>query len=378
MLNKRVCYVGSPELFSKGASSIHMMKMCQAMSRLGINVELVFPDYNSNEDIFEYYGVDKKFKITTIPFTNLINRQVVHGGASAVYCWIKKKGFDLVLTRNIVFTYLATGFFNIPTVYDAHHPPVNGVARSMFRSFKDSVNLLRFSTNTRGLADIYIKEGLNEKKLVVAHNGVDLEKFEIPETELQLREELALPAEKKIVCYCGNTYSGRGIELLVDAASKFKDILFLIVGGLDEDNRRYASLAKEKNLQNFVIRGFVPHNHVPRYLKASDILVIPYSSEVTIKGGTKAVDFTSPIKLFEYMAAGKPIVSSSLPTMYEVLEDDKTATFFEPDNLSSFCERLELVLNSPDYSRTLSENASSKVRGCTWEARVEKILESLW
>ena len=378
MGKKTVCYVGSPELFSRGASSIHMMKMCQAICRLGINVELVFPDYSKNEDIFEYYGVNERFKITTIPFTNLINRQILHGSASAVYCWIKKKGFDLVLTRNIVFTYLATGYFNIPTVYDAHHPLVNSIARSMFNSFKDSDNLLRFTANSRGLAEIYIGEGLSEKKLVVAHNGVDLEKFEIPETASQLREELRLPQDRKIVCYCGNTYSGRGIELLIDAASRFENVVFLIVGGLEEDNRRYNSLAGERKLENFIIRGFVPHIHVPRYLKASDVLVIPYSKEMTIRGGTKAGGFTSPIKLFEYMAAGKPIVSSSLPTMFEVLEDNKTASFFEPGNLSSFCEKLDLVLTNPSFSRTLSENASSKVLGCTWEARAEKILESLW
>jgi len=377
MSKHRVCYVGSPELFSKGASSIHMMKMCQAMSRLGLNVELVFPAYSSKVDIFEYYGVSNSFKITAIPLTNLINRQIVHGSVSAVYCWFKKRGFDLILTRNIVFTYLATTLFNIPTIYDAHHPLVNGIARTMFNSFKDSENLLRFSANSRGLADIYINEGLSEQKLVVAHNGVDLEKFDIPESKSKLREELGLPDNSKIVCYSGNTYSGRGIELLIEAASRFQDIVFLVVGGLEEDNNRYSSLVGERKLENFIIKGFVPHTQVPKYLKASDVLVIPYSSDMTIKGGTRAVEFTSPIKLFEYMAAGKPIISSSLPTMHEVLEDDKTATFFETDNIYSFCEKLDVVLNNSDYSRTLAENASSKALDYTWEARAEKILESL-
>lgn len=374
---KKVYYVGSPELFSKGASSIHMMKMCQAMTRLGYHVELVFPDYGSKEDIFDYYGISERFKITAIPFTNLINRQVVHGTASAVYCWFKKRGFDIVLTRNIVFAYLATRLFKIPTIYDAHHPPVNGIASTMFKGFKDSEYLKKFSTNSRGLADIYIREGLDEKKLVVAHNGVDLERFKTVMSSSQLREELGLPKGVKIVCYCGNTYRGRGIELLIDASQNFSEIVFLVVGGLDEDNARYTTLVRERKLKNFLIKGFVPHTQVPMYLKASDVLVIPYTSEMIIKGGTKAGEFTSPIKLFEYMAAEKPIISSALPTMKEVLEDDKTACFFEPDNISSFCEKLKLVLSDSNYSRTLSENTSSKVLGYTWEARVKKILESL-
>ena len=377
MRKSRICYVGSPELFSKGASSIHIMKMCQAMCRLGFHVELVLPDYSNDGDIFDYYGITERFKITSIPYTSLINRQIIHGAASAVYCWIKKNEFDLVLTRNVVFTYLATRLFNLPTIYDAHHPLVNNIAKSMFKGFKNSDNLLKFSTNSRGLADIYIKEGLSEEKLIVAHNGVDLERFETGKSPSRLREELGLPQAVKIVCYCGNTYSGRGIELLVDAASKFKDLVFLVVGGLDEDNNKYIRMANERSINNLLIQGFVPHTEVPKYLKASDVLVIPYSSNMTIRGGIKAVEFTSPIKLFEYMAAGKPIISSALPTIIEILEDGETASLFEPDNFGSFCEKLDLVLNNSNYSKTLSENASSKVLDYTWEARVEKILESL-
>jgi len=371
----KILYVGSPPLFSKGASAIHMMKMCQAIKGLGINVELLFPDYDKKRDIYEYYGIKDRFKIKTIPFTNIPGRQVVHGFLSSIYCYIKKGSFDLVVTRNIVFTYFATKWFAIPTIYDAHHPLVNDAARWMFNSFKDSDNLKRFTTNSKGLADIYLKEGLDEKKLVVAHNGVDLERFEISETNEELKKELGLPLDKKIVCYCGNTYSGRGIELLISAAEKYKELHFLVVGGLSEDNKKYELAANSKNIKNFELAGFVPHSSVPRYLKASDVLVIPYSGEITIKGGTNAAGFTSPIKLFEYMAAGKPILSSALPTILEILEDGKTASLFEAGNFDSFCSKLEVILDSPEYSKTLSENSSYEVLEYTWEARVKKILK---
>lgn len=375
MKKPRVCYVGSPELFSKGASSIYIMKMCQAMSKMGFQIELVFPSYDRNKDIFDYYGVDESFKITVIPYTNFINRQIVHGFASAVYCKINRDSFDLILTTNIICTYFATKFFNIPTIYDAHHPLVNGIAKKMFKSFKDSDNLLKVTANSGGLANMYIKEGLNKEKLIVSHNGVEIERFQTDASISDLRRELGLPADVKIVCYCGNTYSGRGIEMLIEAALKYKDLIFLIVGGLEDDNKRYEFMAGERRLKNFLIKGFVPHTEVPKYLKASDVLVIPYSSGMTIKGGTIATEFTSPMKLFEYMAAGKPIVSSALPTITEILEDGKTAALFEADNFGSFCEKLDLVLSNSDYSKTLSENVSSQVLNYTWEARVEKIFE---
>jgi len=163
--------------------------------------------------------------------------------------------------------------------------------------------------------------------------------------------------------------------MLIDASLRFKDLVFLVVGGRDVDNDRYVTISRERGADNFLIKGFVPHTEVPKYLKASDVLVIPYSSDVTIKGGTKAAEFTSPMKLFEYMAAGRPIISSTLPTITEVLEDEKTASLFEAGNLDSFCKKLDLVLTNPDYSKKLSENALSEVLNYTWEARVKKIFE---
>ena len=373
--SRNIVYVGSPALFSKGASSIHMMKMCQAMTRLGINVELVFPNYDKKKDIFKYYGINDKFPIKTIPFTSIPGRQIIHGLLSSFYCASRKSSFDLVVTRNIVFTYFATCWFGIPTIYDAHHPLVNGAAQWLFKRFKDSDNLICFSTNSGGLADIYLAEGLDENKLVVAHNGVDLERFEIPGTVGELRKELGLPENKKIVCYSGNTYSGRGLELLIDVAERFEDIHFLVVGGLDEDNVKYADAAKSRNIENFQLTGFVPHSSVPMYLRATDILVIPYTKEITIKGGTRASEFTSPIKLFEYMASGRPIITSSIPTINEVLEDRETALFFEPGNLNDFSSKLEELLANPVLSKTLSENSTYKVSEYTWEARVKKILK---
>jgi len=372
----KILYVGSPSLFSKGASAIHMMKMCQAMKGMGLNVELIFPDYDKSRDIFEYYGINEKFQIRTIPFTDIPGRQVFHGFASSIYCLLKKGSFDIVITRNIVFAYFATKLFGIPTIYDAHHPLVNGGAKLMFKGFKDSDNLIRFSTNSRGLAEIYLKEGLDENKLVVAHNGVDLERFKIVESQEQLRKELELPLDKKIICYCGNTYRGRGIELLITAAENYKDIHFLVVGGLKEDNEKYEKEVNSKKLNNFELKGFVSHSSVPKYLLASDILVIPYSHEITIKGGTNASEFTSPIKLFEYMAAGRPILSSALPTILEILEDGKTASLFEPGNMYSFCEELDKLIVNPDYMKTLSKNASNKVKEYTWEARVKKLIKN--
>ena len=371
----KIIYVGSPELFSKGASAIHIMKMCQAMTRLGVETELLIPSNKSRAQLFEYYGIQSEFRITSFSyFRNTSLRNIIHGLLAALYIKLfRANRYDIVVTRNIVFTYFATKFFQIPTIYDAHHPLVKG-GSFLFDSFKDSKYLVRFSTNSKGLSETYIDQGLPADKLVVAHNGVELERFQNAPSKLECREHLKLPFDKKIVCYAGNIYEGRGIEQLIDVAQRLKDIMFLIVGGLDEDVDRYRKIAKSEGAQNFELVGFVPHRDVPLYLLASDILVMPYTSNMTIKGGTKADQFTSPIKLFEYMAAARPIVATSIPSVKEVLEDGVNSILVEPGSADAIYEGLEKVLSDDNLSDRISAKAGHEINKYAWEERVKNLL----
>ncbi len=371
----RVLYIGSPELFSKGASAIHIMKMCQAMGKLGIDTELIIPSNRNRAELLEYYGVESNFRLTLFPyFSNSSVRNIAHGVLGSLYTKLfRRNKYDLVITRNIIYAYLSTTLFKIPTVYDAHHPLVKGGA-SLFNSFKDSKYLIRFSTNSKGLADIYLNKGLPKEKLVVAHNGVELEKFQDTSTMKEYREELGLPADKKIICYAGNIYEGRGVEKLIDVSLRLKNVLFLIVGGLEEDVNRYKRIVQEKGAHNFELAGFVPHKMVPPYLLASDILVMPYTTKMTIKGGTKAQEFTSPIKLFEYMAAVRPIVATSISSVKEILEDGVNAVLVEPDSADSLFEGLLKVIEDHDLADRIALNAGADIKNYTWEERVKKLL----
>jgi len=371
----RVIYIGSPELFSKGASAIHIMKMCQAMGKLGIDTELVIPLTRNRTELFEYYGVEPNFRLTAFPyFSNSSVRNIVHGFLGSLYLKLfRKNKYDLVITRNIVYTYLSTTLFKIPTVYDAHHPLVKGGA-SLFNSFKDSKYLIRFSTNSKGLADIYLNQGLPKEKLVVAHNGVELEKFQNAPSKRECREELGLPVDKKIICYSGNIYEGRGVQHLIDASLRLKDSLFLVVGGLQEDVNMYRRIAQERGAHNFELTGFVPHKMVPLYLLASDILVMPYTTKMTIKGGTKAGEFTSPIKLFEYMAAVRPIVATSISSVKEILEDGVNAVLVEPDSADSLFDGIIKIIEDDDLANRIAIKAGSDIKNYTWEQRARKLL----
>lgn len=375
----KIAYVGSPELFSRGASSIHVMKMCQAMAQLGLEVELLLPYYTPSEDIFDYYGIQDRFPIRRI-FPSIGKgwpRHVTHGLMSAIHTGLVHRDYDLIVTRNLSFTYIATRLAGLKTIYDAHHPLVNAPARRLFNGFKSSPNLVRFSTNSHGLARIYLELGLPAEKLVVAPNGVDLARFTGLGGKAEARKRLSLPADTQIVCYSGNMYEGRGLEMLADAAAVLRDTQFVLVGGLESDIARVRGMARTKGLGNFDVTGFVQHSEVPYYLAAADVLVLPYTSRMTIKGGAAASEFTSPIKLFEYMAAGRPIVTTALPSVLEILEDGVNAVVVDSDSLDSLVAGIQRALGDRVLAERISTRAAEDAKKYTWQARVKRLLIDL-
>jgi len=208
----RVLYVGSQPLFTEKATAVHMLKMCQAMANLGIEIECVLPGRVDKKRLFSYYGIKNLFRVTSIALSGGLARRPLHGFLSSLYACGEKENFDLVLTRDLIFAWFATKVFGVPTVYDAHHPPVNWAAERTIGSFSRSKNLLGMSFNSRGPHDIYFCLGMTGQNPMVAPNGFEREAFEEEHDISSLRERLGLPLERKIVCYCGNTYREGGLR----------------------------------------------------------------------------------------------------------------------------------------------------------------------
>ena len=233
------------------------------------------------------------------------------------------------------------------------------------------------SFNSQGLRKIYSRLGIAGRDPVVAPNGFELEAFEGECDISSLLEHLGLPLGRKIVCYCGTTYRGRGIEILVRAAAEIPEVEFLIVGGRERDNALWREMARQSGAANFRMEGFVRQREVSSYLLASDVLVMPYSSGVTIRDGTEAGEFTSPLKLFEYMAAGKPIVATGVPSVLEILRSGENSVVTPPDDAEEFLRALGFVLQDSELCARISEGARSDATEYTWEKRVEKIIEGV-
>ena len=152
------------------------------------------------------------------------------------------------------------------------------------------------------------------------------------------------------------------------------DVHFLWVGGRPGDVARWRAVVEKKSLGNVSFPGFVPNAELPRYQAAADILLMPYQQQVGGSSGEAPVKFFSSMKMYEYMASSRPIISSDLPVIHEVL-DDRSAVYCPPDNPVAWENAIRELLSSPEKAARLAATAREQVEAYSWTARAAQALE---
>lgn len=212
---------------------------------------------------------------------------------------------------------------------------------------------------------------LHERKIrtpiVVAPDGVDSALFAHAESMTSCRERLHIPVDKKVVMYCGHLYAWKGVATLGGASALLDaDTLVYVVGGIAEDVSRFSQeFGQNKNL---VVVGYRPHEEMACWMKAADVLVLPTSGSTSI-----GRLHTSPLKLFEYMASGVPIVASDVPSTREILSPD-LAELVVPDDAPALARSIKTVLKDTEKSIEKARAAQKHAQQYSWDGRVSGIL----
>ena len=341
--------------------------MCSAFSRSGIEVELVVPwRFNLLKDEpFGFYGLKHTFAVKKIPAIDLYPLRFIPERISnfvhlfsflilvRIYLWFKK--FDVLYTREG-----AAAIFFPHLVYEIHMPE---------QMSAPSLVPNKIIVITSYIKEELIKRGLKSGDVLVAPDATDPTLFGKVSRE-QARRELGFPTDKPIVLYWGNFKPWKGVDTLAEAASKLQDEFVVIIGATKESdlNRIKEKTAK---LSNVLVKGFQPPEDMPKYLAAADVLVLPNSAK-----DENSLLYTSPLKLFEYMAAERPIVASDLPSLREIL-NNRNAVFFKPDSPESLATTVKMLLSHEELRETLARQARKDVLEYTWDKRAKKILDFL-
>lgn len=356
------------------ADHVQTIKMCEAIANLGHELTLFTPTDEKEDmqpkvgDIFSFYDIGRVFEIKITPF----RRKSVHAFISSIYAKLKK--VDLCYTRCVYAAYFASRL-GVSTVFEAHTPFDSRLGTIITPSQLFNSSCLKLVSISNSLTKLYIeKYKVNPQKIITEHDAVDLERFTSLPTKEELRRELNLPHDKRIICYAGSLYKGRGIELLLSASKKLpQDLVILIVGGKIGDLERYKSMALEMDCTNVHFTGYVRNYIVPKYLVASDVLVMPYQKNAEADGGQVIADFFSPLKMFEYLASRQPLVASDLSVIREILKHGENAILFDPSDEMAFLNAINIALEDRELAQKIARNAQEEAKKHTWANRAKKI-----
>jgi len=377
----RIAVIAPTQIPARRANTIQVMKMTQAIAQLGHQVRLAVPGGEAVpwERLAHQYGLHRHFPVEWLPVRPRWRR---YDYGWRTIRWARQWGAELLYTRLPQAAALAS-MASVPVVYEIHDWPQGSLGPLLFRLFLRGRGARGLVVITEALLrDLRASFSIPEGRLhvIVAPDGVDLERYaELPATaaareELRRLAGLTLGEKWFIAGYSGHFYAGRGVELLFELATRLPDIHFLLMGGEQSDLIRLQKSVDARRLRNVHLTGFVPNAELPGYQAACDVLLMPYQRQVAASSGGDIAAYLSPMKLFEYLACGRPIISSDLPVLREVLSPDN-AILIPGNKPESWAQVLRDIQTSPQKYREIASRARQDAQGYTWEARARKIFD---
>ncbi len=393
----RLVYLANVRLPTEKAHGWQIMKMCEAFASSGSDVSLWVPRRRQEDaaltgaDPFAYYSIPEVFAIRTLPNVDLVAMEPRLPAAAArrtiqahAFAWellaaraARAARPDLVFTRDITTAYWLSKL-RVPGAFSVHALPGAGGGRLLRRiAARREPRLIVALTP-------FIREALVDlrfapDRVVVEGDAVDPEPYRsLPPTD-EARRWLGLPTDRPIVGYVGRFHTfhqEKGLPQLVESMANVPSIrgrepLLVCVGGPMDRVPSYMEVARRSGVPQGRLRFVdrVPNAHVPLWIRAFDQAVVPYPSSPHF---ALAI---SPLKVFEYMAAGAPIVATDLPSLRVVLEHGRNAWLVDPDDPGALAAGIGRLLMDPRLAGQLAEEARRTVEPLTWRARADRILE---
>lgn len=383
-----VLYVSLSYVPSRRASSVHVMKMCAALHRAGHEVRLLAKRSDEPAAVDDatdpaksmrsratpeaaahaFYGTTG-FAIEMLPRPKPRGGGIVFAAATLAQLVARRRATDLVYSRDLIGA-LAALELRMPTIAELHGIPDSPRLRAAIRRIVGHRAL-------RGL--VVISEALRRDlealallprhaPVIVAHDAAD------PPGPIGVARPK--PGRPRLG-YVGNLYPGRGVDLVIELARLLPACDVEIVGGSERDLAHWRAQPLPENLQ---LAGFVRPADLAAHYASFDVLLMPYprSGVGVASGKSDTSRWCSPMKMFEYMAAGAPIISSDLPVLGEVLRHDHNALIAPAGDAPAWAAAVTRLLEDPELAARLAQTAyDDLVRDHTWDARVQTILGAL-
>jgi glycosyltransferase involved in cell wall biosynthesis len=367
----KLLYLSRSVIPSSTANSIQVMKMCDSFSSICC-VKLLCFDGSANESRFsvkEIYDLGSHFDIDFIPYsTNRIWRRLALI-FSSLYSLMRERP-DIVYSRDISSAVVAT-FFRCSVVLELHMLPKSFWSRIGFKAFLKREMQQRLVTISKSLADdVRGHFELGSCEVIIAHDGAVVSERLKAATSGKTRKRFSAG-------YFGSLNAGKGLEIIIELAPLAPWADFHVFGGTNFEIEKWRSEKKISN--NILFHGRIDHSQVQENMRMMDVLLLPNQTSVTPDGGLGDIGaWTSPLKMFEYMAAKTPILGSSVTVLEEVLKNGENAILCDPLNLDSWQESLiNLRDNSKLRERLAFQALNDLTRLYSWDTRARKVLSGI-
>ena len=365
----KISYFSDSAIPSRSPNSVHVMKMGQALATLDNRVVLhckLTTQCLPALDIHAFYDVKPVFNIKRFPWGMFPGSGRMYNYALPGLVWMEN--YDVAYCRSLIAAFYST-LFRRPTIFEMHEP---------------------FDKRGAKLHKMFVKVINDEHcRIVVISDALRqylITSYAVPETRILVCHDAADPIDVSVepfstnrfsVGYVGSLYPGKGMELISTISGKLPKVDFHIVGGLPEQIAQW----KERlgDVKNVIFHGFRTQKELPKFLLSYDVLIAPYQSTVVVsenKGSNNLALWMSPLKLFEYMSSGKPIVTTRLPVIEEIIEHGSTGILCDADDPDNWVEEIERLRNDSALRNRLASEARKKfVKHHTWVQRSKEIVE---
>jgi glycosyltransferase involved in cell wall biosynthesis len=386
-------YIANARIPTEKAHGLQIMHNCEAFAQAGARVTLWAarrvntPELRAVRDPFAHYGVEPNFRLARVPCIDLMGvvgeRFPLLTKAAFV---LQMLTFTLAMLAGALFTRADIYYTrDLPVIlalslirprralaYEPHRRSASGVGRWLQdRAVRRAGALIPV---TPPLARALIDAGADPSRVLPQHDGFRRQRFAHLPDQAAARAHIGWPPQAFIVGYVGRLHTmsmDKGVGILIEALRGVEGATLALVGGPDAMAAALRQQWLDTGLPeaHFLYAGQVPADHVPLYLSAFDVCAMPFPHT------THFAQYASPLKLFEYMAAGRAIVASDMPAWADVLAADEHALLTPPGDVDALAAAIRRLRDDPGRRARLGAAARARALAhYTWDARAQAIL----
>lgn len=346
--------------------------MCEAFIEAGVELTLVVPRRTTDScSVRDYYGLRVDVPIVYLPAldwhrggrTGYFLAALSFMFSYVFFLWYKKisgEKFVLYTVDTDNYSSSALTLLGLPLFSEMHGAKLHTPAQRV---------LFAKVTGIIAINKIIVEELQHtfphfHTQYCVEPNGVDLSVF-AGINKKDARTRLGLPQDASIVLYTGRFFEWKGLEILPRAAAATPSIHWQMVGGTEEEFKR---LIKEPLPENLFFAGSRPHSEMPLWFAAADALLVLGTAR-----DIQSYRYTSPMKLFEYLATGRPIIAGDTPALREIVKDTEVL-FYKPDNVQDLAQVARYAVTHSEELIPRTEIAMNHAVSSSWRKRADRIV----